>query len=231
MKKEFYKITYQDIDIALDFFDGNELHFSEFLLATTKYYRGQIHTFKYKIVEKYFRTYKKTMDFIIEAKKTGKIGGIKASENQSDSIDTLIGSNEGTITPLIDTLIPNNKLLNSNNKEEIKKIDFSVFWNLYGKKKDTKKCIEKWEKLKPIERKQIIDCLPKYIKDTPDIKFRKNPLTFLNQNTWIDYLDTEIIIDRPDKWELRSKVIDGLYTAEYAKEKYNYDIETNKFLD
>jgi hypothetical protein len=230
-KKEFYKITYQDIDIALDFFDGNELHFSEFLLATTKYYRGQIHTFKYKIVEKYFRTYKKTMDFIIEAKKTGKEGGLKAFENQSNNNETLIGSVEGAITPLLDTLIPNNKLLNSKNKEEINKIDFSVFWNLYDKKKDTKNCIEKWNKLKPLEQKQIIDCLPKYIKETPDKKYRKNPSTFLNQNTWLDYLENDISNERPSVWDLKNKITDGYYTEQEAMQKYNYDFKTNKFID
>jgi hypothetical protein len=31
--------------------------------------------------------------------------------------------------------------------------------------------------------------VPKYVKDTPDIKFRKNPSTYLNQKTWLDEIE------------------------------------------
>jgi hypothetical protein len=232
-KKEFYKITYQDIDIALDFFDGNELHFSEFLLATTKYYRGQIHIFKYKIVEKYFRTYKKTMDFIIEAKKTGKIGGIKAFENQSNNNETLTGSIEGTITPLIDTLPPNNKLLNSNNKEEIKKIDFNVFWDLYDRKKGAKKkCIKKWDSLDFETQTKIIEIIPNFLKTIKDKQFQPYPETFLNNERWDDEIEIEKNTnERPSVWDLKNKITDGYYTEQEAMQKYNYDFKTNKFID
>jgi hypothetical protein len=127
----------------------------------------------------------------------------------------------------------NQTTLTKEDKEdkEINKIDFSVFWNLYDKKKDTKNCIEKWNKLKPLEQKQIIDCLPKYIKETPDKKYRKNPSSFLNQNTWLDYLENDISIERPSVWDLKNKVTDGYYTEQEAMQKYNYDFKTNKFID
>jgi hypothetical protein len=118
MKKEFYKITYQDIDIALDFFDQNEKKFSEFILATIKYYRNENHTFKDKLVEKYFKSYKKTMDFVLQAKIKGKEGAEKRIENQSIINNTLEGYDKGTLRTLDATLLPNNKLEISNNKEE-----------------------------------------------------------------------------------------------------------------
>jgi hypothetical protein len=33
---------------------------------------------------------------------------------------------------------------------------------------------------------EIIKAVPKYVKDTPDIKYRKNPLTWLNGRYWED---------------------------------------------
>lgn len=118
MSKEFYKITYQDIDIALEFFDYNKKDFSEFIVATIDYYRGENPTFKSKLVEKYFKTYKKTMDFIINAKKTGAKGAEKRIENQSFANDTLEGSIKGALSTVKDTLEPNNKEEISNNKKE-----------------------------------------------------------------------------------------------------------------
>lgn len=78
-------------------------------------------------------------------------------------------------------------------------IAFETFWNLYDKKVGDKKKLEKkWNNLKDIERKQIIEYLPKYIKSTPDKKFRKNPQTFLNNKSWED----EIIEDTNNNEEI-----------------------------
>jgi hypothetical protein len=134
MKKEFYKITYQDIDIALDFFDQNEKKFSEFILATIKYYRNENHTFKDKLVEKYFKSYKKTMDFVLQAKIKGKEGAEKRIENQSIINNTLEGYDKGTLSTLDATLLPNNKLEISNNKDNNKKtIDSKMLLSDYVK--------------------------------------------------------------------------------------------------
>jgi len=66
------------------------------------------------------------------------------------------------------------------------KIEFKEFWNLYDKKVDKNKSEKKWDKLRDIERQQILEHLPKYIEATPDKKYRKNPLTYLNSRTWED---------------------------------------------
>lgn len=121
-------------------------------------------------------------------------------------------------------------------KEEILKIDFEIFWKLYDKKTGKQKCNEEWKKLKPLEQKQIIDCLPKYKKEKPDPQFRKDPIRFITHKLWIDYLDSDgsVIlekIERPTIWEIKERIVDGFYTAEYAKENFNYDFETHKFLD
>jgi len=80
---------------------------------------------------------------------------------------------------------------------------FDDFWNLYDKKSSKPKAILKWNKLKQSEKEAIINYLPKYIASTPDKQFRKNPLTFLNNESWND----EIII-KNDKDEKRKQISD-----------------------
>lgn len=63
---------------------------------------------------------------------------------------------------------------------------FLKFWNLYQKKCDRAKCEAKWKKLKPDEVKAIFQTLPSYIDSTPDVTYRKNPLTYLNGKCWND---------------------------------------------
>ena len=112
--KPFFKINFEDLEIAENFFE-NEKHFSEFLLAVSYYYRGVDYTIKQKIVQRYFNTYKKTMDFIIESKKTGSEGGKQRVENQKIKENTLEGVLEPPLEPPLE---PNNKELSINNKEE-----------------------------------------------------------------------------------------------------------------
>jgi hypothetical protein len=111
--KPFFKITFEDMELAEEFF-GNDKKYAEFLLAVSYYYRGINYQIKTKIVEKYFNTYKKTMDFIIKSKNTGSEGGLKRAENEHIKNATLQGVVQGSLQGLLQ---PNNKLLNTNNKE------------------------------------------------------------------------------------------------------------------
>jgi hypothetical protein len=83
------------------------------------------------------------------------------------------------------------------NKNEIKTINvpFEIFWNLYAKKIDRKKCEPKWERLTDNERTICIEKLPAYIQSTPDKKFRRDPETYLNNKSW----ENEIISPIPAK--------------------------------
>jgi hypothetical protein len=89
----------------------------------------------------------------------------------------------GTIAKIADTV--NVTVTDTDNDINI---NFSEFWNLYNKKTGRKDCEKKWNKLKDSEREEIIKTLPTYVKSTPDIQFRKNPITYLNQRTWEDEL-------------------------------------------
>lgn len=61
---------------------------------------------------------------------------------------------------------------------------FDDFWNLYDKKTDRPKCELKWKKIKQAAREKIMDHLELYVRSTPDVQYRKNPETYLNNESW-----------------------------------------------
>ncbi len=69
-----------------------------------------------------------------------------------------------------------------NAKEEL----FNKFWEMYNKKVGTKDAKIKFLKLSDKDIEAIFKTLPHYIRSTPDVKFRKHPLTYINQRTWED---------------------------------------------
>lgn len=69
--------------------------------------------------------------------------------------------------------------------------DFFSFWNLYNKKVGKKKVEAKWHKLNKETRELILQKLPAYISSTPDPQYRKNPLTYLNNESWNDEIITK----------------------------------------
>lgn len=71
-------------------------------------------------------------------------------------------------------------------------MDFEEFWELYGKKVGKLKVMKRFVRLKKSEIEKIADHLPKYVESTPDIQFRKNPLTYLNGQCWEDEIITPI---------------------------------------
>ena len=118
-RKDFFKITFEDMQLAKDFFE-KEKHYIEWLYAVSEYYQGNLIQIKNKIVQKYFNNYKKTMDFIIKSKHIGEKGGLQKAINQEVKSQTLEGVVE---QPLYHPpyLISNNKIESINNKTLIKK--------------------------------------------------------------------------------------------------------------
>lgn len=64
---------------------------------------------------------------------------------------------------------------------------FEIFWSMYGKKVGSKiKLKKKWERLSKATREKIFIHVPKYVASTPDVQYRKNPETYLNNQAWED---------------------------------------------
>ena len=109
MTRQFVKISEQDLQIAEEFFE-NEKHFNEFLVNVFKYYRGKNVQIKTKIVQKYFNSYKKVMDYIIDAAENGKEGVVKRLENQRVKSSTLKGVLDNPSRECQDTHEANSKV-------------------------------------------------------------------------------------------------------------------------
>lgn len=80
----------------------------------------------------------------------------------------------------------NNKNEKNNDDGSLISCDFDKFWDLYDKKHDKKKVMAKFKRLSKTDIDAIMNHLPGYIKATPDKRYRKNPLTYLNSETWND---------------------------------------------
>lgn len=65
---------------------------------------------------------------------------------------------------------------------------FDEFWKLYGKKGTKKKAQTSWKRIKPSIELQldIYNATRLYVQSTPDIQFRKNAETWLNNECWND---------------------------------------------
>lgn len=93
--------------------------------------------------------------------------------------------------------------LRSDSKKSDDPYSFDVFWELYDKKVDKKKTLTAWGRLTAEKRRKIIEYVPGYVSSTPNRRFRKNPLTFLNNESW----ENEIIQDRNDTRLLDNNVL------------------------
>lgn len=78
---------------------------------------------------------------------------------------------------------------------------FDDFWNLYDKKEDRPKCEKKWKTIKQGAREKIMEHLELYVRSTPDKKYRKNPITYLNNQSW----ENEIIIPQNGKQSITAQ--------------------------
>jgi hypothetical protein len=98
--------------------------------------------------------------------------------------NTIMGKDHnGEIQPL------SNKDFNSNKELIEKKIvddRFEKFWNLYGKDIQKEKCYSEWKFINTIDKDKILNTLPSYIASTPDVQFRRHPITYLRNKGWLD---------------------------------------------
>ena len=64
--------------------------------------------------------------------------------------------------------------------------DFDTFFKAYGKQVDKIPCQREWLNIEREEHAKILEHVSKYVNSTPDVKFRKKPLNYLKDRTWLD---------------------------------------------
>ena len=158
---------------------------------------------------KNWRTYSKALNDLVKWKfilmiETSKnqyssniIAIVKNTKAHTKALDKALlkhlqkqGTKQGQSTVSIDKQETKNK--EQLNKEQ----EFDEFWDLYDKKINPTKCKPKFLKLSDKDRKLIMEYIPKYKLSQPEKKFRKDPLTFLNNYGWLDEI---ISSQEPDK--------------------------------
>lgn len=151
---------------------------------------------------KNWRTYSKALNEIVEF---GFIKMIETSKNQYSSNIIAIVKNTKAPTKALDkalqkhstkqgqSIVSIDKQETKNKEQETNTIfSFEEFWNMYNHKKDRAKTEKKYNKLNEKDRELIKNTLPNYIKETPDVKYRKHPSTYLNNKSWLDEECTEV---------------------------------------
>jgi hypothetical protein len=121
MVREFVKISVQDLEIAEAFFE-NEKHFNEWLINVFNYYLGKNVQIKTKIVQKYFNSYKKTMDYLLQQSNFGKSGALKKTEIQQVKETTLKGGLEDSLKDSLEAKDKYNNKEKEKDKEKEKEI-------------------------------------------------------------------------------------------------------------
>ena len=116
--------------------------------------------------------------------------------NEDENIDINIkggmGENEETFCDVLDEL------------------DFENVWAMYQRKGNKKSSKRRWDSLPKKAKLIAVTHIPQYVEATPDIQYRKNFETYINQEAWND----KIITRNGNKND--SKATDGGLNADLA---------------
>lgn len=113
--------------------------------------------------------------------------GVDSNGVQSNSTDVQRTFNDGS-TNVQPT--KNQEPVTSNQEPVTNSIAFDDFWNAYDYKKGgVTKPKAKWDSLSDTDKELIMAHIPDYVVSTPVKKFRKHPMTYLNNEGWLDEID------------------------------------------
>ena len=127
--------------------------------------------------------------------KKSTIPKVTRVRSRNDGVTETLRESNGTAPEMLPSIVKLSKdKLSKDSCPIIESNDFEFFWGLYGKKVSRGKCVKKWDKIKSSDKEKIFETLPAYIRSTPDEQYRKNPLTYLNNEGWKD-----AIVERKSK--------------------------------
>lgn len=159
---------------------------------------------------KSYKTYKKTLDDLVD---WGFFLMVEKSRNQYSSNIIALVENDKAHDKALDKALAKHSTKQVQSKDSIDKpynkepynkergviaiasdvevlsesiYEFELFWDDYDKKVDRTKCEKKWSRMSESEKEVIKEFVPIYVSSTPEKKYRKNPLSFLNAKTWND---------------------------------------------
>lgn len=113
--------------------------------------------------------------------------GVDSNGVQGNSTDVQRTFNDGS-TNVQPT--KNQEPRTSNQEPVTNSIAFDDFWNAYDYKKGgVTKPKAKWDSLSDTDKELIMAHIPDYVVSTPVKKFRKHPMTYLNNEGWLDEID------------------------------------------
>ena len=212
---KFYCSEWSDGDITLE-----DMKTQGLFINICSYYWSQECNISFEKLLKRFKTYKKQIENLKKAKiifsendnlvikfldkqwsereavklrnqQNGKAGG---RPKKTQSVSSGLAKQNPSKTNIEEKRIDKNKT-----KAKISDYPFELFWEMYDKKTGKPKCESKYEKLSEEIRKTIFEHVLKYKESQPDKQFRKNPDTYLNQQSWND----EIVSNAPQKPQQR----------------------------
>lgn len=99
---------------------------------------------------------------------------------------TLTSKTDNALLKMRDATTENEGTIPDVNTDEKQDILFDDFWNKFDKKVDKSKCEKKWSRLTEEEQNAALVSVDSYVETTPNKKYRKNPLTWLNGKCWND---------------------------------------------
>ena len=116
---------------------------------------------------------------------------------------------------------------NKNKEQTI--LNFEDFWNRYGKKNDKENSKKKFYKLSLSEQEKILSVVDLYVSKTPEVKYRKNPMTWLNGKCWED--DYSDIVKQTQESKPEPKLFYTNEDYEAALAKWNAKNATSNLHD
>jgi hypothetical protein len=122
-------------------------------------------------------------------------------------------------------LTTNKNYKNDKNEKNEENTSFLRFWNLYDKKIDRQACERKWNKIDSELHELIFAHVSDYVASTPQIQYRKNPETYLNNRSW----ENEIVMEAKPaekKYKVQTEWAFGVFKDEFETlEEANAKVE------
>ena len=76
--------------------------------------------------------------------------------------------------------------------EVLDELDFESVWAMYQRKGNKKTSQSKWDRLPKKTKMLAVEHIPRYVKSTPVLKYRKNFEVYINQEAWNDIIISEV---------------------------------------